>query len=86
MSNEQQPPSGGNVFEVVGGGDAPLTTEQKACLLRAAREKLRKLEAELYRLQTLNRRHARGPIEATEAEIDCMSGAITWLWNHRSGP
>lgn len=73
-------------FEVVGGGDSPLTTEAKACLLRAARRELHRLEAELHRLQMLNRRHAQGPIEATEAEIDCLSGAITWLWNHRSGP
>ena len=79
-------PIGPGPFEVVGGGDTPLTTEQKACLLRAARNELRKLQAELYRLQQLPPRHMAGPIQATEAERDCLSAGISWLWNHRSGP
>jgi len=62
-----------------------LEVEPKSCLLRAARNELRKLEAELYRLQNLNRRHAQGPIEATEAEIDCLSKGITWLWQIPTG-
>lgn len=73
-------------FTVIGGGDVPLTNEQRACLLRAARRELRWLQAELYRLQQLPPRHMEGPIAATEAEIDCLGAAISWLWNHRSGP
>lgn len=77
------PPSG--PFEVIS-DSVPLTTDAKSCLLRAARAELRKLQAELYRLQTLPPRHMAGPIAATEAEIDCLSHGIAWLWNHRSGP
>lgn len=72
-----------DTFEVVSGGDGVLSVESKACLLRAARTELRKMQAELYRLQTLPPRHMLGPIAATEAEIDCLSQGITWLWNHR---
>lgn len=75
----------GEKFEVVGGGIPPLGVEAKACMLRELRTGLRKLEAELYRLQNLNRRHARGPIEATEQEIDCLSAGITWLWQIPTG-
>jgi hypothetical protein len=74
-----------DTFEVVGGGDTPLTAEQKACLLRAARTELRKLQAELYRLKSINTRYAGGPIAATEAEIECLSAAVSWLWNHKGG-
>jgi len=74
-----------DTFEVVGGGDAPLTTEQKSCLLRASRAELRRLHAELYRLKSLNTRYAGGPISATEAEIECLSAAVSWLWNHKGG-
>lgn len=74
-------------FEVVDGGDAVLSIQSKSCLLRAARTELRKMQAELYRLQTLPPRYMAGPIAATEAEIDCLSQGITWLWNHKgSGP
>lgn len=73
-------------FEVVSGEDV-LSVQAKACLLRAARTELRKMQAELYRLQTLPPRHMAGPIATTEAEIDCLAQGITWLWNHRgSGP
>lgn len=68
-------------FEVVGGPE-PLGAAAKSCLLRAARTELRKLQAELYRLQTLPPRHAAGPIQATEQEIDCLASAISWLWNY----
>lgn len=67
-------------FEIVSGPD-PLGAEAKSCLLRAARTELRKLRAELHRLQLLPVRYAGGPILATEAEIDCLAKGISWLWN-----
>lgn len=57
-----------------------LTAAQKGCLLRAARKELDMLQDELDRMQRLNRRHMRGPIEAVEAEIDCLSEAVTKVW------
>lgn len=71
-------------FEVVDGPE-PLGAEAKSCLLRAARTAYRQLEAELDRLRTLNRRHMQGPIEATEAEMDCLAAGISWLWNTPTG-
>jgi len=64
-----------------------LTDEAKACLLRAARAELKRLQAEGYRLAQLSTRYAAGPIAANAAEIDCLSAGISWLWNHKgSGP
>ncbi len=63
-----------------------LEDEPKSCLLRAARHRFRKLQAQLYRHKELNARHMQGVIEATEAEIDCLAKGITWLWNYRPGP
>ena len=57
-----------------------LTVEQRACVLRACREKLRRLQAEHHRLSNLAMRYALGPLEATQQEIDCLSGGITVLW------
>jgi len=79
-------PEGGNTFTVVGGGEPPLSVEARACLLRAARKELRHLQAELYRLQSLPSRHMQGPIEATQAEIDCLGAGISWLWMTRPPP
>lgn len=79
MSGEKRPPPGPPP-------ETTLTSEQKLCLLRASRRHLRQLQDELYRLQQLNVRHMAGPIQATEAEIECLGAAISWLWNHRGGP
>lgn len=72
-------------FEVIGGGE-DLSVESRACLLRAARRQLRTLQAELYRFQQLPPRHAAGVMEATQAEIDCLSLGINWLWQTRPPP
>lgn len=62
------------------GADEPLTVEQRSCLLRAGRRGLLGLEDELARHRNLDARYAAAVIEATQMEIDCLQGAIAWLW------
>lgn len=57
-----------------------LSTEERACLLRAARRQLKVLNAELHRLESLPLRYAEGPIGACMQERDCLAASITWLW------
>jgi hypothetical protein len=66
-------------FEVIGGGLPPLTVEMRSCMLRAARRELHRMQADLYRLQSLNVRYMQGPIAVTEQELECLGAAITWL-------
>jgi hypothetical protein len=67
-----------NTFVVVDGD--VLTPEQKGCLLRAARKELDFLGDELDRMRRLPTRYAGGPIAVVEAEIECLSAGVSWLW------
>jgi hypothetical protein len=67
-----------NTFIVVEGD--VLTPEQKGCLLRAARKELDFLTDELDRMRRLPTRYAGGPVEVVEAEIECLSAGVSWLW------
>lgn len=57
----------------------PITTEQRACLLRAARRRLTELQDERNRFEQLGQTgHA--VAELANEEIDCLMGAVSWLW------
>jgi acyl-CoA reductase-like NAD-dependent aldehyde dehydrogenase len=63
-----------------------LTVAQRACLLRAVRKQLNVLTEELERLIVHNDPDT--AIEDKMQEIQCIQGAIRWLWkdshhNHR---
>jgi hypothetical protein len=68
-------------FEVVGGGDTPLSVEARSCILRACRKEMRHLQAEAYRYSTLSQRYASGLLKVTEQEMDCLGAGIVWLNN-----
>ncbi len=60
--------------------DDKLTVEERSCLLRAARRRLRTLQAEVHRLEMLPSVHAQAAIEATQTELDCLVRSVSWLW------
>lgn len=62
------------------GPDEPLPADARACLLRAARRALLNLTDEMRRLENMPIRYAHAPMEATQAEMDCLSLGIAWLW------
>lgn len=64
----------------VPGDPEKLPTEQRSCLLRAARRGLLSLEDELERHRLLDARYAGAVVEATKMEIDCLQQGIAWLW------
>lgn len=66
--------------------DDRLTIEERACVLRPARARIKRLQAELYRLHKLPIRHAAGPIEAAQSELDCTASAVTKLWRQPTRP
>lgn len=56
-----------------------LTTEQRACLLRAARRRLEELQDERNRFEQLGMSgHAVAAL--AQAEIECLLGAVAYLW------
>lgn len=57
---------------------ARMSLVQRSCLLRAARKQLEDYRSALDRLMSSCAPPA--DIEAMEAEIVCMQGAIRWLW------
>jgi len=61
-----------------------LGIDERACLLRAARRQLRSLQAELHRLESLPSNYAAGPVAATQAELNCLTRAVNWLWFHHA--
>lgn len=71
-------------FEVIPEAPDELTVEQRSCLLRAGRRQLLALEDEQNRHRTLDARYGGAVIEATQMEIDCLQGAIAWLWRRHS--
>lgn len=58
----------------------PLPTNQKACLLRAARAQMLKLGDETRRLEALPARYSISILESARDEEDCLGSAISWLW------
>lgn len=67
------------------GGPDPLGAEERSCLLRAARQRLLELTDEMKRLEILPAHYASGPVEATQAEMACLSRGVSWLWRHAVG-
>lgn len=73
----------------VGPPEAPdeLGTDERACLLRAARIQLGALQGELARLEGLPAIYGAGPTQATTSELACLARAVSWLWRHHArGP
>lgn len=68
-----------DAFTVVGPPDE-LGVEERACLLRAGRKQLEALQSELLRMEQLPTAYAAGPVAAVQAEINCLSRGISWLW------
>lgn len=58
--------------------DAKLTVQERACLLRAAREKLAQMQDRFSALQELATKDPYADVLLTE--INCLTAAITWLW------
>lgn len=64
-------------------GRRALSTAERACLLRAARADLRRMEMELDRLHRLMRVGVKGATESAtiiQLQYECLSGAVRWLW------
>lgn len=61
-----------------------LTTEQRACLLRAARRRLTELQDERARFVQLGTEGSAVAALADE-EIECLMGAVSWLWRTHAG-
>jgi len=57
-----------------------LSTEQRGCLLRAARASLLILENELERFRNLDSRYIQAALDSTQAEIDCLEAGMAWIW------
>lgn len=57
-----------------------MGAEERACLLRAAREKLERLQDELKRLEFLPAIYAGAPTSACAAEIACLARGVSFLW------
>lgn len=55
-----------------------LTTPQRACLLRAARKQLEQYNDALQHLTLMGASDAE--LQAAITEIQCVQGAIAWLW------
>ena len=55
-----------------------LTVKERACLLRAVRKQLNVLTEELEQMILHNEPDA--GIEEKIADIQCVQGAIRWLW------
>lgn len=63
-----------------------LTTQEAACLLRAARRQKEALASEQERLVgqgTYVTFEERQRLVEIEAELSCIEGAIRWLWRQR---
>jgi hypothetical protein len=63
-----------------------LIDSERACLLRAAREKLERLQREKASLEQLSSMYAVAPMEVVQAEIDCLARAVAWLWREQTKP
>lgn len=61
-----------------------MTDAERACLLRAARYRLKELTDELQRLLALSAPD-RAIISARD-EIACVGSAIRWLWRDGASP
>lgn len=62
-----------------------LGAEERSCLLRAARRRLLELTDDMRRLESLPSHYAAAPMEATHAEMACLSRGVSWLWRHAVG-
>lgn len=61
-----------------------LTNEQRACLLRAARAQLLKLQDEFNRLNQLAGDGNSAAADSAALELNCLQRAIAWLWRDQS--
>lgn len=54
-----------------------MSVEERSCLLRAARERIRQLNemAESYHVQ-----HDTKQLELVLSEVNCLNAAVAWIW------
>lgn len=75
MANHPPPPEGQqpNRLEVVD----ELSVQERSCLLRAARERIRQLNemAESYHAG-----HDTKQLELVVSEVNCLNAAVAWIW------
>lgn len=57
-----------------------LGTDERSCLLRAARKQLLALEDEFNRLQHLSGGEDSGAADSAAMELSCLQRAVAWLW------
>lgn len=67
-------------------GAAPekLSSDERACLLRAARKQLLALEDEFNRLQHMAGDGAKAAAGSAALELHCLKRSIAWLWRDQT--